>query len=520
MDRIERLYQFMPSMYRPGHNAMLTAILGAFAVGDEGVSSQLYNAKDQIFVKRASGTFLDYLAANYKVTRPSEIPFVDDLFRQLIPVLTWWPKQVKPSIYKALELFWPYDYSHSTSVSVNAGTYNFVGGETLELMVDRKHPLAVVFTADSITAGAATAQEICTRINAWFPEYVYAHPSADQNTGLVTVKISTLTFGVAGSVQITGGTANGTLTTGAVVGADPMDLAVLEQAVSLASAKVTYAGTGVLSLTDVTGTFDLVNVVTGTNPDGTTFTFTPTATNPGLGFSSYLFQYPRISIHEEFPTELVVRIPKKFILNWDTRYWSHRFHPGNPPWDVDILNGRNPITGVFEPNENPPSGTNSGPYWPGHFFFDWAVGGTGSITLRNLKTTLVTPMATDGNTVIELATDVSQFPVNGYVVFDFGNTRQEICRYVSRPDNLHLMLDPLYKQSTPDALGFYHQFNHVHPPTENVNLCEVSPVKPRVTGEDYPIFFIDTEIAYDIVSVFVLLLKAAGVVVRWILDDE
>lgn len=64
------------------------------------------------------------------------------------------------------------------------------------------------------------------------------------------------------------------LSTGTVTGT-PVVGATLSQATSGATGVVTAVGTGYLDVGTVTGTFDATHVVTGTNPDTTTFTFTP-----------------------------------------------------------------------------------------------------------------------------------------------------------------------------------------------------------------------------------------------------
>lgn len=77
------------------------------------------------------------------------------------------------------------------------------------------------------------------------------------------------------------------LSTGTVTGT-PAVGATLLQATSLSTATVTsypnlpWAAT--FGIRDQVGAFNSTNVVTGTNPDGTTFTFTPTATFPAGNF--------------------------------------------------------------------------------------------------------------------------------------------------------------------------------------------------------------------------------------------
>lgn len=447
MNRLERLFNFMPNkLYKPGQNKVVTRFLESFAQEDEAISEQLINAKDQIFIKRANKSFLDFLGANYKVTRPTEIPFIDEAFRQLITVLTWWPKQVKNSIYKALSLFWPYIYSHSTLKSLNAEPYNLVGGEFLELYIDDIHTLSVVFRAeDFATPGAATAQEVADVINRWIPDHIQAARYYDTLAAQTFVVISTKTFGVEGRIQVTGGTAN-----------DPIN---------------------------------------------------------GLNFPLLKAWYPKISMHELYPNELVVRIPKRLILEWDSIYWTHRFHENADIWTPD------PVTGEYSA---------AFPYWPGHFFYNRSSLQPGYSFER--QTTLDKPggMNLSGNADINTVDPVSDWPVKGWVVFEFGTSKMEMCPYITKPSSNTIRLDATYTQ--PPA--HVNQFNYTHADGCDMMYCELYANKldgiapypdnhvPHKDGHDLPIFFINTEIAYELLLQFVLLLKAAGIVVRWILEDE
>lgn len=413
----------MPDLYKQGTNPVLRAYLLACAGELDDLDVEVDNAKDQLFIQRANNYYLDYLAANFKVSRPVGTPFYDDAFRELIPVLTWWPKQVKNSIYKALSLFWPYWCSHSTAISSSGSTYNLVGNEYLTLTVDETHELSVFFGPDNITPGAATAQEVADTINAWIPNYVVADTYYEHDTGLTKVIISTTTYGVEGSVEITGGSAN-TI----------------------------------------------------------------------LNFPESKYQYPKISIHELYPNELVVRIPKSFLVSIPDIKWVHRFHADATIYDTL------PVPG----------------YWPGHFFYDSP--SSTSVALRSLQSTLtmVSGLAPIGNTVITVADDVSQWPASGALVFDFGGPEMETCPYLTRTLPNMIMLDSTYTQP-----GTTVQFEKSHPNGQKVNVCELHPpVVPRKYGEDHPIFFVDTANAYDVILPIVLLLKAAGIVVRWILEDE
>lgn len=211
-DRFQRISKNIPQYYKPGINRNWKGILTALANENDTIDTSISNAKDQLFVQRASAQFLDMLGSNVGVPRTIVISFIDTLFRELIPILSFYPKQVKPSMYAALALFWPADYMHSTITSTSYGPYVFAGGERLFLTVDETKFVDVSFlTSDFENPLAATAQEVVDKINSWLPDDVKAFVTYNNISGHSYVSIATNTYGLSGSVQITGGSANSIL---------------------------------------------------------------------------------------------------------------------------------------------------------------------------------------------------------------------------------------------------------------------------------------------------------------------
>lgn len=422
MDRQTRIYKMMPRLYKPGHNRNVTAILDAIAAENTISDVQIQNAKDQLFVSKASGQFLDLLASNVGVTRPGLVAFSDEVFRKFIPLASYGPKQVKETIYKCLELLWGQSYLHSTTTAVNPETYDFSSGGVLELTVDELWDIEITFlTTDFADPSAATAAELAAKINAHYSDYVYAYSSEDSIGDANYLAISTTTYGLAGSIQVTGGTANAI-----------------------------------------------------------------------LAFSTNPVQYTKVSLHEMKPNELVVRIPKDIALRTDSLLWSHHFHA-----DESTIMAGDPET------------TTATPYWPGSFLYGKS--DAGSIALYSTKATLASGISAGVSYSILTFDDVSHFPsAGGRLVFEFGTGRMEkSIRYYNRVSNTELRIDAT------------HVFDNNHAIGSVVNLMDTTPVVPDIDGTDYPVFFVDTEIGEELAGIGLLLLKAAGVIVRFeFIDDE
>lgn len=119
----------LPSFYKAEVNTMIRGLLKAWAVGDDEISIQLDNTKEQLFVKTAQGQNLDKLASNVGVNRAPELGIDDPDFQELIPVLSFYPKQVRKTIIALLDVFWGAGFTRPNLSSGNVAPYNF-GPET------------------------------------------------------------------------------------------------------------------------------------------------------------------------------------------------------------------------------------------------------------------------------------------------------------------------------------------------------------------------------------------------------
>ena len=208
LSKIDRIKTHVPNYFRPTINRVWGAILNAFGYSDDNIVGQMVEAKDQTYIQTADGKYLDVLGANLSVFRPISAPISDDSFRQLIPILSYYPKQIRPTIYDALEVFWGENSTRANIISANDESYNLSGGETLSFIVDRNIIVDIEFeTSDFEIPGAATAQEVADAITLKSNNQVIGDILKDviSNTNIVIIR--TDTRGQIGSIQVTGGTA-------------------------------------------------------------------------------------------------------------------------------------------------------------------------------------------------------------------------------------------------------------------------------------------------------------------------
>jgi hypothetical protein len=115
----------LPSLYKPEVNTMIKGLLQAWGVSDDQIEIQIKETKNQIFVADAFSQYLDQLASNVGVSRGPELGIEDADFRKLIPVLSYFPKQVRATVIALLDVFWGAGFTRPNINSGNQEPFNF-----------------------------------------------------------------------------------------------------------------------------------------------------------------------------------------------------------------------------------------------------------------------------------------------------------------------------------------------------------------------------------------------------------
>lgn len=211
--KFDKLTAHIPDEYQPTVNRVWRAILEAIGTGDDTIEELIDNVKDQLFVETAEGNFLDRLGSNVGVERPSSVGMSDTDFRQLVPALSFAPKQIREVIWDLLEIFYKAG-SVFTNISTTASEpYSLADGDTITFIVDETTEITVTFNASDFTdISAATALEVANAINKQAADTnLVAAEQFNGITGDRFVRSRTQTPGPTGSIQIAGGTAQNVL---------------------------------------------------------------------------------------------------------------------------------------------------------------------------------------------------------------------------------------------------------------------------------------------------------------------
>jgi hypothetical protein len=349
--KIPKRYSLLTTKY-------LLGLIQALATGDDYIESQVESVRDNLIAVKATGRYLDVVAARYGIVRGQGTGLLDTDFQQLIPIMGMSSKQVTETLLKMIDVFYGPYASHANTTCEAAETYLLHNGDDLKIRVDDKTFDIVFSTSDFVSISAATAQEVATAISQKTEGNLIGSVVADVRTGKNFVNIRTSTIGAQGFVQVLGGSAQrafhfpevrplaGTSSTWSVAhfqGTDQMTYTVTSGSIPNFAAAgvssgdfVTIAPDSGFNL-DNTGTFKVTFVGSGffrvenpvgvnqsgiTNGQITDFTFF----RPDLG--NVLLSSRPAALVETQPRQLVVIIPVTSPIVKRTLKGGAHFHNG------------------------------------------------------------------------------------------------------------------------------------------------------------------------------------------------
>ena len=200
MSKIDKFIRSLPKEWAPAINPMLNTLLQAWAGADDELMTQLQNTKAQLFVATAEGVYLDRLASNVGVSRPTSLGLLDSDFQKLIPNLSFKQKQIVKSFYDTMDVFWGADFSRAGQSATTFAPYNIAIGDTFSLIVDGgKTQSVTVAPGDIQLPGAATCLEVSRLIGKLTG--IIVESLINQITGQLYVHFRTNTPGIRGSLE-------------------------------------------------------------------------------------------------------------------------------------------------------------------------------------------------------------------------------------------------------------------------------------------------------------------------------
>lgn len=190
------------------------ALIAAMATGDAANWETAKNAFDQLFTISAGGLYLERLAADNGLQKPTNLGMPDDLFRQYSIKVTN-GKLVENSLLEILEIFYGEESVRAFSDSGATEDYVLADSDSLVLLLDEQDAVTVVFTAaDFDDVNNVRAAEVASAITRTFRTSgltAYALANTDVTSGATGVRIFSGSLGLSSAVRVLGGKAQNVL---------------------------------------------------------------------------------------------------------------------------------------------------------------------------------------------------------------------------------------------------------------------------------------------------------------------
>ena len=207
-ESFKRYISTIPKVYRPEFNRVIRALLLSIATSDDEQCQQVANAKDQLFVRTATGQNLDKLANSLGVSRPATLGLEDSQFQELVPNLSLKPKQIRKAFYDTADVFWGPLFSRANITTNNIAPFVLSAGDELKFKIDNgPEQIVKILTGDIAIPGAATAEEVVTLLEKL--DGTTAIVLKDSTTGDKSVNLRTDTPGSTGDIQVLSSTGIG-----------------------------------------------------------------------------------------------------------------------------------------------------------------------------------------------------------------------------------------------------------------------------------------------------------------------
>lgn len=200
-NNLKRFINTIPKTLNPEFNRVMYALISAIAASDDDVEAAIAEAKNQLFVRTATGQNLERLANSLGVAKPQSLGLTDHEFQELIPNLSLKPKTIRKAFYDTADIFWGPLYSRANITSENFAPFNVSTGDELLVSINNGVLQKVkVLTGDIAVSGVATASEMQAILGRIKGATVVV--SVESLTGNEYLNIRTNTPGSTGSVEI------------------------------------------------------------------------------------------------------------------------------------------------------------------------------------------------------------------------------------------------------------------------------------------------------------------------------
>lgn len=193
-----------------GKRLLLPAIYKSVNDQTDKFESLTLEAFRQLFLTTASGKYLIRLGAQEGFTVPQQSGLGVDAFRQIVPAVVSYPKQISDTIVRLMSIFYDKSLVSPSFTSTVAEPFGFADKDTLIIRTDKGDLSIGVYESQVADITNVKATEFAGIINASQSD-VFADTSYERESSKTYVRLTSKTYGAGAFIQIAGGTAQNVL---------------------------------------------------------------------------------------------------------------------------------------------------------------------------------------------------------------------------------------------------------------------------------------------------------------------
>ncbi len=205
-------YDYLRRIFNPaiiGDN--INSWLQGIAAGDDFLDNNSAALFKSLFAKTAEGEYLDIHGSNVGIPRPNGIGISDNAYRRIITETPHFEIS-RNAILNVLDIYFDTSLTRGFAETGVSENFSLVDDCDLQILIDEKRLYTIVFNSSDFTSiSNITALELSSVISQKLKDKgseAFALSYFDASGQTEKVRLFTNTLGAAGSVRITGGTAN------------------------------------------------------------------------------------------------------------------------------------------------------------------------------------------------------------------------------------------------------------------------------------------------------------------------
>lgn len=193
-----------------GKKLLLPAIYKAIDNESLNFENLSLEAFRQLFLTTASGKYLIRLGAQEGFTVPQQSGLGVDAFREIVPAVVSYPKQISDTIVRLMSIFYDKSLVSPSFISTRSEPFSFLDKDVLKIKTDKGELSIGIYAGQVADLNNVKASEYAGIINAAQSD-VFADTSFERENSKTYVRLTSKTYGGGAFIQITGGTAQNAL---------------------------------------------------------------------------------------------------------------------------------------------------------------------------------------------------------------------------------------------------------------------------------------------------------------------